>query len=162
MLALRPADGARTHRLLGARETRAVTFPRQQTAFLKARPLTTSPRLPTSIVNLASEGQEEDREQNNLVIRLAGADLKSEGGKKPLLIGLFITLHQCLLGCHSLSYYTSQCRRVHYYTWGNEIQRESSFQGPAGWTLGPPGCGSSLLGSVSSVRVAGCEVCWEN
>lgn len=122
MVALYPADGARTHRLLGAQRTRVATFPRQQTAFLKARPLTTIPWLRTSIVNSASEGQEEHREQNNLATRLAGAAQKSE--EKPLLIRLFITLHQCLLECHSLSYHTSQYRRVHYYGWENEIQRE--------------------------------------
>lgn len=64
------------------REPSEDKFPRQQTALLKARPLTTIPWLPTSIVNLASEGQKEHREQNNLGKRLAGAAQKSE--EKPL------------------------------------------------------------------------------
>lgn len=119
-MALYPADGARTHLLLGAQGTRVVTFPRQQTAFLKAPPLTTIPWLP--IVNLASEGKAEHREQNNLTIRLAGAAQKSED--KTSLIRLFVTLHQYLLGGHIFSYRTNQYRRVHYYGWENEIQRE--------------------------------------
>lgn len=83
-----------------------VTFPRQQTAFLKARPLTTIPWLPTSIVNLASEGQEEHREQNNLAIRLAGQPRRAR--KKTSFNRLFVTVYQRLLGCHILSYHTSQ------------------------------------------------------
>lgn len=56
-----------------SRKPSEETFPRQQTAFLKAQPLTTIPWLPTSTVNVASEGQKEHREQNNLGKRLAGA-----------------------------------------------------------------------------------------
>lgn len=83
MVALYPADGARTHRLLGAQGTRVATFPRQQTAVSKSLALDNH-SLVASIVNLASEGQEEHREQNNLATRLAGAVQKSE--EKPLLI----------------------------------------------------------------------------
>lgn len=56
-----------------SRKPSEKAFPRQQTAFLKAQPLTTIPWLPTSTENVASEGQKEHREQNNLRKRLAGA-----------------------------------------------------------------------------------------
>lgn len=165
-MALNPADGARTHRLLGAQRTRVVTFPRQQTAFLKARPLTTIPWLPTSIENLASEGQEEHREQNNLAIKLAVAAQKSEwgGGTSFNTIVYYSPPVPARVSSPQLPYKSvSQSPLLWLGEWDSE--RESSFQGPAGQTLGPPGCGYSLLGSgstkyPSSDRVAGSGVCW--
>ncbi|KAF6276069.1 hypothetical protein mRhiFer1_009425 [Rhinolophus ferrumequinum] len=47
---LNPAGGARTHRPVGPQGTGTGQFPKQQTAFLKALPLTTIPSLPKSIV----------------------------------------------------------------------------------------------------------------